>query len=67
MKLRDKQGRVFTITNIDRTITMVAEYMEYLNGHAEGGLKRFDEAIQAYWQDFYDKLIELKEEQNNKH
>jgi hypothetical protein len=60
MELTDLEGRIFTINDIDGTIALVAEFLNYGTSGIFPSLQRLDEQRLRYWNDFYAKLLTLQ-------
>ena len=58
MKIVDKNGKVITIENLDLALLQADDYRHYQ--HVDPSFKSFDEGLQAYWEDVYQKLLRLK-------
>lgn len=57
--LKDLKGELITVTDLDKALAEVDEYRHYR--HTSKKYKEFDDSRQAYWQDLYEKLKELKD------
>jgi hypothetical protein len=60
MELMDLEGRIFTINDIDGTIALVAEFLNYRTSGIFPSLQRLDGQRLRYWNDFYAKLLTLQ-------
>ena len=58
MKIIDLDGKVITVTDPQLAIMQADDYRHYR--HIDPSFKQLDEGLQAYWEDFYQKLITLK-------
>ena len=56
--LKDLNGEQITVTDLDQALAEADEYRHYR--HTSKKYKAFDDSRQAYWQDLYEKLKELK-------
>jgi hypothetical protein len=61
MKITDNQGEEITITNLGASIIMVSEFLKYMHLSKHPSVQRMEKQRIAYWQDIYDKLLQLKE------
>lgn len=64
MQITDKNGDVVEVTDLDLAI----EEADFGRGcrHEDTSMAAFDDKVNAYWQDFYDKLIALKNLEDKK-
>jgi hypothetical protein len=62
MEIKDLQGMVIKVTDLEGSIAQVEEFMGYHHIHAEESLQRFDQERYKYWKDFYEKLLLLREQ-----
>lgn len=60
MKIIDLHGKKITITDLELAIMQADDYRYYR--HSDPSLKQLDEGLQTYWEDVYQKLLELKNE-----
>ncbi|MBD1362578.1 hypothetical protein IDJ77_02040 [Mucilaginibacter sp. ZT4R22] len=58
MEITDLKGKAIQVTDLDLAILQADDYRHYR--HANPAYAAQDEALQAYWQDVYEKLISLK-------
>ncbi|XHR94265.1 hypothetical protein ACFJIV_28925 [Mucilaginibacter sp. UC70_90] len=64
MKIIDMNGKPITITDLEKAIEMAVAYKDY--HHADGSYQEMDKRLEAYWTDVYNKLLQLKAEEENK-
>lgn len=56
-------GKPIEITDLDAAIEFAEAFKEY---HHEGqGFREMDERLHEYWTDIYNKLLQLKSEDDN--
>jgi hypothetical protein len=60
MTIVDQKGKIITIENLDLAILQADDYRHYW--HVDPSFKSLDEGLQAYWEDVYQKLLELRSE-----
>jgi hypothetical protein len=60
MTIIDQNGKIITIENLDLAILQADDYRHYR--HVDPSFKSLDEGLQAYWQDVYQKLLEVRNE-----
>jgi hypothetical protein len=60
MTIIDQKGKIITIENLDLAILQADDYRHYR--HVDTSFKLLDEGLQAYWEDVYQKLLELRSE-----
>ena len=60
MKIIDLHGKKITITDLELAIMQADDYRYYR--HSDPSFKQLDEGLQTYWEDVYQKLLELKNE-----
>jgi hypothetical protein len=58
MKIVDKNGKIIAIENLDLAILQADDYRHYR--HADPSFKALDEELQTYWEDVYQKLLQLR-------
>lgn len=58
--IKDNEGNLIEVKELQAAILQVAEYIHYLHGDSAPELHRFDQRRQAYWKDVFKKLNELK-------
>ena len=58
MHVTDLYGKEITVTNLKVALELVAEYKELR--HNTKGYEKMDDERQAYWGDFYEKLLKLQ-------
>jgi hypothetical protein len=56
--ITDLNGEKIKVTDLEKALAEADEYRHYR--HTNKKYKVFDESRQAYWQDLYEKLKELK-------
>jgi hypothetical protein len=60
MTITDQNGKIITIENLELAILQADDYRNYK--HVEPSFKSLDEGLQAYWEDVYQKLLQLRSE-----
>ena len=60
MTIIDQNGKIITIENLDLAILQADDYRHYR--HVDPSCKSLDEGLQAYWEDVYQKLLEVRNE-----
>ena len=63
MKIIDLDGKVITVENLELALMQADDYRYYR--HSDPAFAAFDEKQQAYWNDVYNKLLALTENQQN--
>ncbi len=63
IKVIDIDGNEKTITDLDRAISLTAEFMQYR--HLDGSFSALDEKIRRYWADLNAKLNAIKNHRKN--
>jgi hypothetical protein len=58
MEIIDLEGKTIQITDLDLAILQADDYRHYR--HTDPAFAKIDKELQAYWQDFYEKLVRLK-------
>ncbi|MES2060466.1 MAG: hypothetical protein V4456_01000 [Bacteroidota bacterium] len=58
MTITDQNGKIITIKNLELAILQADDYRHYR--HVDPSFKSLDEGFQAYWEDVYQKLMELR-------
>ncbi|SHM73391.1 hypothetical protein [Flavobacterium xanthum] len=59
MKVEDKDGENTTVTNLPEALKQSDYFRNF--AHTEQAFKRFDKELQAYWQDLYDKFLNISD------
>jgi len=62
MTIRDLTGKEFIINDIEGSIAIVKEFLSYQTTAGTPNLKRLDESVLRYWNDFYEKLLGLRQQ-----
>lgn len=62
MDITDLNGFQIEITNLDEAIRIAEKYKEYQ--HLDKGFSELDKRLDKYWTDMYEKLLKIKENQN---
>ena len=60
MKIIDLDGKEITVSDLELAIMQADDYRHYR--HNDPSFKQLDEGLQAYWEDFYQKLLRLRNE-----
>ena len=60
MQITDLEGRVIAVTDLEAAIAQVEEFMRYHHIDSNEGLQRLEAQRLRYWQDIYNKLLELR-------
>jgi len=60
MKIIDLHDKKITITDLELAIMQADDYRHYR--HADPSFKKLDEGLRTYWENVYQKLLELKNE-----
>lgn len=60
MTITDQNGKIITIENLELAIMQADDYRHYR--HVDPSFKLLDEGLQAYWEDVYQKLVQLRSE-----
>ncbi len=63
MKITDNNGKVIEVENLDLALLQADDYRHYR--HADTAFAGLDDKLQAYWQDVYNKLEQLKLKSDN--
>ncbi|MFA6084797.1 hypothetical protein [Mucilaginibacter sp.] len=58
MTITDQNGKIITIENLELAILQADDYRHYR--HVDPSFKSLDEGLQVYWEDVYQKLMELR-------
>ncbi|UOE51312.1 hypothetical protein MTO98_09500 [Mucilaginibacter sp. SMC90] len=66
MIIKDLTGKEFTINDIEGSIAIVKEFLSYQTTADTLNLKRLDESVLRYWNDFYEKLLGLQQKASEK-
>ena len=59
MKIKDIEGKIITVENLQLALLQADDYRHYR--HTDPGFADFDNKQQAYWEDIYEKLLALNE------
>ncbi|MBO6186724.1 MAG: hypothetical protein J6O88_18895 [Chryseobacterium sp.] len=62
MNITDLNGLEIEITNLDEAIRITEQYKKY--EHLDKGFSELDKRLNKYWTDMYEKLLKIKEKQN---
>lgn len=62
MDITDLNGFQIEITNLDKAIRITKQYKKY--EHLDKGFSELDKRLNKYWTDMYEKLLKIKEKQN---
>lgn len=62
MKITDLNGFQIEVTNLDEAIKVTERYKKY--EHLDKGFSELDKRLNKYWTDMYEKLLKIKEKQN---
>jgi len=60
MKITDLHDKKITITDLELAIMQADDYRHYR--HADPSFKQLAEGLRTYWENVYQKLLELKNE-----
>jgi len=60
--IKDNEGNLIEIDDLQAAILQVADYIHYLHSDASPEQHRFDQKRHTYWRDIFKKLNELKAE-----
>ncbi|MGM8363631.1 hypothetical protein ACSV4D_17085 [Flavobacterium sp. ARAG 55.4] len=63
MIVRDLNGCLIEVSNLDEAIEITKQYTEYQ--HEDESFTDFDRKQKAYWKDMHEKLTAIKEEQTS--
>jgi len=58
MNILDLNGKIIEIENLDLAIMQADDYRHWQ--HTDPSFAEFDKKQQAYWNDFYEKLLNLR-------
>ena len=58
MKIKDINGKIITVENLQLALLQADDYRHYR--HTDPGFSAFDDKQQAYWEDIYQKLQALQ-------
>jgi hypothetical protein len=59
MKIMDQVGKVIEVENLSLALMQADDYRHYR--HATIGFEQMDMRLQSYWEDIYQKLLQLQE------
>jgi hypothetical protein len=62
MKIRDLHGKCIKITDLEKAIKQAETFKGY--SHQDKSFAEFDERMKVYWTDIHEKLLILKNKQN---
>lgn len=60
MKIKDLEGKIITVENLQLALLQADDYRHYR--HTDPGYAEFDIKQQAYWEDIFQKLLALSEQ-----
>lgn len=60
MKIEDLNGCQIEVTDLDKAISITAEYTK--DRHKDKSFSKADKRLKAYWKDMHKKLLKLKRE-----
>jgi len=60
MKIKDTDGKIITVENLQLALMQADDYRHYR--HTDPGFAVFDDKQQAYWEDIYQKLLALQQQ-----
>ena len=61
MNIIDLNGKVIDIENLDLAFQQADDYRHYR--HSNSAFAELDNRLQAYWEDLYQKLLQIKIQQ----
>jgi hypothetical protein len=62
MKITDTEGKIITVENLQLALMQADDYRHYR--HADPRFSDFDDMLQTYWEDIYQKLLALSLQAN---
>lgn len=59
IQVKDKDGKNITVTNLPEALKQADYFRDFV--HTDKAFKRFDQERQVYWQDLYEKLVNISD------